>query len=36
MSLQGFVSNFYKSPNKFMKHSILLWYCLSCKNKTFR
>jgi len=24
MSLLGFVSNFYKSPNKFFKHSLLL------------
>jgi len=25
MLLLGFVSNFYKSPNKFVKHSLLLY-----------
>jgi len=26
----------YKSPNKFMKHSLLLWHCSFSKHKTFR
>jgi len=36
MSILGFVSNFYNSPTKLVKHLFLLWYCLSCKNRTFR
>jgi len=33
MSLLGFVFNFNESPNKFEKHSLLLWKCLSYKQK---
>jgi len=33
MSLFGFDSYFYKSPNKFEKHSLLLWHWLFYKDK---
>jgi len=34
MSLLGFFSKFYKSPNKFEKQSLLLWYWSFSKHKT--
>jgi len=33
MSLLGFDSNLYNSPNKFMKHLLLLWHWLFYKDK---
>jgi len=35
MSLLGFVSNLYKSPNKFEKHSLLLWHWLFYNDKKY-
>jgi len=36
MSLLGFVTNFYKSLNKFIKLLLSLSYCLSCTKQNIK